>query len=143
MTTHTVEPTSQTLHGAFRRDWPPILTIEPGDTVGFRTLDAGWGIEGPEVPRKHFEPRDPDRGDGAGRVATRPPRLEGGTSGCKALVAGSVRLLPIAVSAGTSTVGGSDTVQGAGEIAAVATGCPLHRVELIFQLDVRPPIQRP
>src|SRR5438105_2168571 len=64
MPTYTVEPTKETLHGNFSRDWPPILTIEHGDSVCFRTLDAGWGLEGPEVPRKHFEPRIPERGDG-------------------------------------------------------------------------------
>jgi acetamidase/formamidase len=71
---HAVEPTKETLHGVFSRDFAPILTIDPGDTVVFRTLDAGWGIEGPEVPRRHFEPRLPDRGDGhalCGPVAVR------------------------------------------------------------------------
>jgi len=63
--THQVEPTRETLHGVFSRDFAPILIINPGDTVVFRTIDAGWGIEGPEVPRKHFEDFIPDRrGDG-------------------------------------------------------------------------------
>ena len=65
MATHQVEPTRETLHGVFSRDFAPILIINPGDTVVFRTIDAGWGIEGPEVPRKHFEDFIPDRrGDG-------------------------------------------------------------------------------
>jgi acetamidase/formamidase len=71
---HTVEPTVATLHGVFSRDFPPILTVDPGDTVRFRTLDAGWGIEGPEMPRRYFEPRRPDRGNGhalCGPVAVR------------------------------------------------------------------------
>lgn len=46
MTIHTLEPTRETLHACFSRELPPVLTIEPGDTVIFRTLDAGWGRAG-------------------------------------------------------------------------------------------------
>jgi acetamidase/formamidase len=64
MALHEIEPTRQTLHGSFSRDWPPILTIDPGDTVCFCTLDAAWGLTGPEAPRSKFEPRIPGRDDG-------------------------------------------------------------------------------
>jgi len=78
MATHKVEPTRETLHGTFSRDFAPILTIDSGDTVAFRTLDAGWGIEGPEIPRKYFSDFDPQRrGDGhalCGPVAVRGAR---------------------------------------------------------------------
>ena len=52
----------ETVHGHFSRDLVPILTIDSGDTVQYRTLDAGWSVE-PQVevetaPRK-IEPRDP------------------------------------------------------------------------------------
>ncbi len=43
MTLHTIKPERRTLHGHFSKDLPPALTIEPGDTVRFQTLDAGWG----------------------------------------------------------------------------------------------------
>lgn len=43
MATHSMEPTRETLHGPFDRDRPPVLTVDPGDTVRYRTLDAGWG----------------------------------------------------------------------------------------------------
>ncbi len=59
MAIYNIEPERHTLHGHFSRDLPPVLTIRPGDTVQFRTLDAGWGLEkqtGPE--RLGFEPRD-------------------------------------------------------------------------------------
>src|SRR4051794_26326643 len=62
MTLHTVEPERRSLHGAFARELPPILEIDPGDTVRFRTLDAGWNLEprlstiSQEHPRG-FEPR--------------------------------------------------------------------------------------
>jgi acetamidase/formamidase len=60
MAVYTIEPERRTLHGHFSRDLPPILTIEPGDTVHFRTIDAGWGLEPlirRDIPRKQFEPR--------------------------------------------------------------------------------------
>ncbi len=67
MTTYSIEPERRTLHGKFSRELPPVLSIEPGDTVVFRTLDAGWGLE-PELsldlPRRLFEPRDEELDSG-------------------------------------------------------------------------------
>lgn len=40
-----LNPDSNTLHGFFSKDLEPALTIHSGDTVLFRTLDAGWGLE--------------------------------------------------------------------------------------------------
>jgi acetamidase/formamidase len=67
LATHSVEPTRETLHGHFSRDLPPVLTIDPGDTVRFRLLDAGWGMEAwhaDGTPRARFEPRDAELGWG-------------------------------------------------------------------------------
>ena len=59
-----LNPTRENLHGHFSRDLTPILTIDSGDTVVFRTLEAGWGL----APNRkswwlddnpHIEPRDP------------------------------------------------------------------------------------
>ncbi len=55
MTVYQIEPDQTTLHGAFSRDIPPILTIKPGDTVRFRTLDAAWNLE-PRRSTRHDEP---------------------------------------------------------------------------------------
>src|SRR5579864_508540 len=56
-----LEPERRTLHGHFSRDLEPVLTIEPGDTVQYRTLDSGWGLEplvgGAYKPRREFEGR--------------------------------------------------------------------------------------
>ncbi len=63
MTTHYLEPERSTLHGHFSRDLAPVLTVEPGDTVVYRTLDAGWGLEAPNArdgDRRKFEPRAPE-----------------------------------------------------------------------------------
>lgn len=40
-----LEPERAAMHGHFSRDLPPVLTIDPGDTVIYRVLDAGWGLE--------------------------------------------------------------------------------------------------
>jgi acetamidase/formamidase len=66
MTTYQLEPVRETLHGSFSRDYPPVLTIDSGDTVLFRTLDAAWtlGAPLPGGQRQHFEPRVAGRDDG-------------------------------------------------------------------------------
>ncbi len=64
---YTLEPEQRTLHGSFSREFPPVLTIDPGDTVHFRTLDAGWGLEPwleRTTPRRTFTPRVNERDDG-------------------------------------------------------------------------------
>ncbi len=79
MTHYTVEPERHTLHGSFSRDFAPILTIDPGDTVRFRTLDAGWNLDPSGVgsdanPAAKFAPRSPERDSGhalCGPVAIR------------------------------------------------------------------------
>jgi hypothetical protein len=45
MASYALEPDEHTLHGFFSPDLAPVLTIESGDTVRFRTLDADWGLE--------------------------------------------------------------------------------------------------
>jgi acetamidase/formamidase len=76
VTIYTIEPEYKTLHGTFSREYPPVLTIESGDTVQFRTLDAGWNLALNEdgEPEKKFVPRDEVRGGGhalCGPVAIR------------------------------------------------------------------------
>ena len=55
MATFKVEPDENTLHGFFSRDLKPILTIDSGDTVRFRTIDAEWGLENYSVTT--FDPK--------------------------------------------------------------------------------------
>ncbi len=78
MRVHTIEPGRETLHGVFSPDLPPALTVDPGDTVVFRTLDAGWWLEPPIAPReerRRFDDARPEwRGNGhalCGPVAVR------------------------------------------------------------------------
>ncbi|MFF4410549.1 acetamidase/formamidase family protein [Streptomyces sp. NPDC001262] len=43
---HHLSPEPGTVHGQFDRSLPPVLEIDPGDTVVFRTLDGSWGENG-------------------------------------------------------------------------------------------------
>jgi acetamidase/formamidase len=69
MAVHTLLPDIHTLHGAFSREIAPVLTIDPGDTVRLRTLDADWNLEPrtstryAEKPRQ-FWPRPPGQENG-------------------------------------------------------------------------------
>lgn len=84
MTLYEIAPERATLHGQFSRDLPPVLTIESGDTVRYRTLEAGWNLEPrtsripSERPRK-FAPRLPDRD--AGHALCGPIAIRGAEPG--------------------------------------------------------------
>lgn len=62
-TMYSLEPERKNLIGYFSREHAPILVIQSGDMVRYRTLDAGWGLE-PLVSltteRRKFEPRTED-----------------------------------------------------------------------------------
>ncbi len=45
---HALEPEIVNLHGAFSRELPPVLTIEPGDTVALDIPDGMWTLESGE-----------------------------------------------------------------------------------------------
>ncbi len=51
---HIIEPQQGTLHGAFSPDIAPVLTIDSGETVRFRTLDAAWNLA-PRTSTRHEE----------------------------------------------------------------------------------------
>ncbi len=42
MALHEIPLERRTLHGHFSRDLEPILTVEPGDSIAFSCLNAGW-----------------------------------------------------------------------------------------------------
>ena len=45
MALHRLDPAPDTVTDVFSRDLPPVLTIDPGDTVVVRSLDAGGHLE--------------------------------------------------------------------------------------------------
>jgi acetamidase/formamidase len=55
MAEYLIEPNEETLHGFFSRDLKPVLTIDSGDTVRFKTLEAEWGLENFSVTK--FDPK--------------------------------------------------------------------------------------
>lgn len=80
MMIHTLQPRRQTLHGHWSRDLPPVLTIDPGDTVRFTCLDAMWCDGRPgKWPWKQFEPRFP--GLDEGHALTGPVAIRGARAG--------------------------------------------------------------
>ncbi|HET8840742.1 MAG TPA: acetamidase/formamidase family protein [Ktedonobacteraceae bacterium] len=80
MATYHIEPERTTLHGSFSREYSPVLTIDSGDTVLFRTLNSAWALEPPLFQQgkvKKFEPRLPEQDDGhalCGPIAIRGAR---------------------------------------------------------------------
>ena len=79
---HDIPLERRTLHGHFSRDLPPVATIDPGDSVRFETLDAGWGLEKakPDTPeRRRFEPRDEELD--AGHALVGPVEVRGARAG--------------------------------------------------------------
>jgi acetamidase/formamidase len=67
MVLHRIEPHRETLHGTFSPQWEPVLRIDPGDSVEFRTLDARWTVQDPPdqlTPGVQFAPKDPVRDNG-------------------------------------------------------------------------------
>ena len=59
MQVHQLKADKDNLHGYFSSSIDPVLTINPGDTVIYELLDAGWGLENyhPDgSPRKCLKP---------------------------------------------------------------------------------------
>jgi acetamidase/formamidase len=50
MAEHRLDPTLDTVTDVFARDLAPVLTIEPGDTLEVRTLDAAGQLAKPSAP---------------------------------------------------------------------------------------------
>jgi acetamidase/formamidase len=79
---HELPVERRSLHGHFSRDLPPVLTIDPGDSVAFFVPDAGWGIGPPTDDtgtRERFEPRDEELD--AGHALRGPIEVRGARAG--------------------------------------------------------------
>src|SRR3954452_3799871 len=74
----TLVPDARTLHGWFDRDLPPVLTVDPGTTVRFATLDSGWS-DGPDTGGERE--RGPQQKPGAGHALTGPVAVRGARPG--------------------------------------------------------------
>ncbi|MFC6020957.1 acetamidase/formamidase family protein [Plantactinospora solaniradicis] len=78
---HTLEPGDATLHGHFSRDFPPVLTIDPGDTVTFRTLDCWWSAGPYPGGRNRDRPRVPQHQPDCGHALIGPVAVRGAEAG--------------------------------------------------------------
>jgi acetamidase/formamidase len=67
----------RTLHGHFSRDLEPVLSIDPGDSVRFRSLDAGWHWE---PDREYLDERDASELD-SGHALNGPVEVRGARAG--------------------------------------------------------------
>jgi acetamidase/formamidase len=66
----------RTLHGHFSRELAPVLSVEPGDSMRFRSLNAGWRWES---DREYIEERDNELD--AGHALNGPIELRGAWAG--------------------------------------------------------------
>ena len=65
-----------TVHGHFSRDLAPMLAVDPGDSVVFSSLNAGWRRE---ADREHFDARDANLD--AGHALNGPVEVRGARAG--------------------------------------------------------------
>ena len=72
----------RTVHGHFSRDLPPVLSVDPGDSVAFRSLNAGWRWE---TDREYFDAKDPELD--AGHALNGPFEVRGAKAGQTLVVA--------------------------------------------------------
>jgi acetamidase/formamidase len=75
-TVHELPFERATLHGHFSRDLAPVLSVDPGDSVVFRALNAGWRAD---PDREFFDTRDPELD--AGHALCGPIEVRGARAG--------------------------------------------------------------
>lgn len=74
MTGHRLDPSPSTTARAFSRDLPPVLTVDPGDTILLRSLDAAGHLRPQAFPGEPAPKMDHKTGDGhclTGPIAVR------------------------------------------------------------------------
>lgn len=81
MTTYKIEPNAQTVHTFFSPELSPVLTIQSGDTVSFKTLDAAGGLEPPRPDGKDWSRFKPQIEGPAGHMLCGPVFIEGAQPG--------------------------------------------------------------
>jgi len=74
---YVVEPGPGTLHGRFSREYAPVVSIDPGDSVRFRTLDCWWSAGPYEGGDPRERKRVPEHVQGYGHALCGPVRVRG------------------------------------------------------------------
>ena len=78
MTRHKLDPSPSTTVNMFCRDLRPALTVEPGDTIVLRSLDAGGRLERQQVPGEQVPTMFPEW---KGHCLTGPIEVRGAAPG--------------------------------------------------------------
>jgi acetamidase/formamidase len=81
MAVHTLAIDAETAHSFFSPDLPPVLTVDPGDTVVVHTLDAGSGLEAPRLDGTERRTLQPARQGPGGHCLTGPIAVRGARPG--------------------------------------------------------------
>jgi acetamidase/formamidase len=76
-----LEPNERTLHGYFSRELRPVLTVDPGDSVQYRTLDAWWSSQPYTSGSFPERPRVKEYRQGAGHALIGPVAVRGARAG--------------------------------------------------------------
>jgi acetamidase/formamidase len=76
---HEIPLERRTIHGHFSRELEPVVSVDPGDSIVFSTIDSGWGLEGGSWERRRFEPRDPELDSGHALIG--PVEVRGASAG--------------------------------------------------------------
>jgi acetamidase/formamidase len=75
---HEIPLERRTLHGHFSRELEPVLTVDPGDSIAFACLNAGWR----DATGERFEPRAPEGDErDAGHALIGPVGVRGALAG--------------------------------------------------------------
>jgi acetamidase/formamidase len=74
---HEIPLERRTLHGHFSRDLEPVLVVDPGDSVRFQSLDAGWHWE---IDGEYLDDRDEAELD-SGHALNGPTEVRGARAG--------------------------------------------------------------
>jgi acetamidase/formamidase len=77
---HELPHERRTLHGHFSRDLPPVVTVDPGESIAFSCPNAGWRVAAGEP----FEPRDEELD--AGHALIGPVEIRGARAGAALVV---------------------------------------------------------
>jgi acetamidase/formamidase len=78
---YVVEPGPGTLHGRFSREYAPVVSIDPGDSVRFRTLDCWWSTGPYEGGHPRERKRVPEYAQGYGHALCGPVEVRGAEPG--------------------------------------------------------------
>src|SRR3954470_10099248 len=78
---YVVEPGPDTLRGWFSREYAPVLSVDPGESVRFRTLDCWWSAGPYEGGTPRDRKRVPEYVEGAGHALCGPVEVRGARPG--------------------------------------------------------------